>query len=214
MRFLIYLCFLLFVISSCEPAQINPIHNKTKIKIENQNDTMAIKGGTGRMYRWHQDIDTILLGDMNGDGINDTAISTSPIHAYDHPTKKSVKTGCKGGDCSTNVSFSFDPMQIEVNRALGFQIFFAAGDLNDDGVQEVAFVPNWFWSCWENMCVYSLQNGVWIEVVSGTVWACEDQDFSKRVKKVGYKKFEFTQALWNEAAGMDIDTTIVYSLNE
>lgn len=39
----------------------------------------------------HQKIDTVLLGDMNGNGMSDTAFVYSLVFAYDHPQNNELK---------------------------------------------------------------------------------------------------------------------------
>ncbi len=169
---------------------------------------------TNPIFKCHQDIDTVLLGDMNGDKILDTAIITSPYHAYDNPNNSRSNYGCADSLCLTSLLFSFDSAEIEFSNTLGFTAFFATEDLDDNGISEVGFVTTWFQGCWQTLYVYGLINGIWTPMVDGVVFACEEQDFSKRINKVGDKKIEFTHAVWNEEAGMNMDTTIVYSLNK
>jgi hypothetical protein len=211
MPHLISFFILILILYSCNENHAQSEASDKEIDLKQQADTTAGKGIMLEIYRWQIDVDTVLLGDMNRDGIGDTAIITSPIYAWERPTSQSFGS-CKGGTCISTVRFSFNSAQIEFDRSIGFLTFFAVGDLNDDGIEEVAFIPNWFWSCWSNMSVYSLQNGIWTELVSGSVYTCYEEDFSNRVKKMGYKKFEFIKAVWNEEAGIDTDSTFLIAL--
>lgn len=206
------IAILLVNIFSCVSNQSkdNPINTANDVLLSGFKDSLIL---INPIFKWHRDIDTVLLGDMNGDEVMDTAIITSPYRAYDNPNNSASNYGCADLLCETIVQFSFDTANIEFSNTLGFASFFAMDDLDDNGIKEVGFVTQWFQGCWQTLYAYGINNGVWQSLVDGRVYACEEQDFSKRINKIGNKKVEFTHAVWNEAAGMETDTTIIYSLN-
>lgn len=159
----------------------------------------------------HQTIDTVLLGDMNGNGLTDTAIIYSPIFARPHPRNEDLKGGCENDECITTVTFNFTEKKIVKDNSIGFQNFFATEDLDNDGIKEIAFVPLWFNSCWNSLYLYTYRNGEWQLMISGSVYACYEDGFSDRIKKIGAAKFAFTAAKWNEDHGMETDTTLIFS---
>lgn len=159
------------------------------------------------IFLMHQDIDTFLLEDMNGDKINDTAIVFSPVHAYPHPDDFS-SGGCEDDTCLTVVKFNFTKTELKHKTSLGFIDFFRTEDLDGDGINEVGFVPHWFQSCWQGLFVYSLSNNEWIQLASGSVFACSGEDFSERVKKVRKNKFQ----LISDRRDLEDDTLVEKSI--
>lgn len=197
-----------FFIASCgyqkmEPELLQPI--LAKIKVNRVPFVHSVD------YVMHQTIDTVLLGDMNGNGMPDTAFIYSPFYKREVPTSANSRDSCANDICESTVVFNFTNDSIFHDWSLGFIAFFPTEDLNNDGVREIAFVPSWFWSCWSNLYVYSLRNDEWQLMIKGSIYACNEDDFSKRIKKISNSKFEFTAAKWKEDAGMDTDTTIVFS---
>ena len=75
----------------------------------------------------HQDIDTVVLGDMNGDNFYDTAIVVSPVHAYPEPNNYSDDV-CEDDSRATRVCFSFNPVILVHKTALGFLTIFSTED--------------------------------------------------------------------------------------
>ena len=160
------------------------------------------------LFQMHQDFDTLYFEDLNKDGINDTVIIISPVHAYPNPDGSS-EGGCEDDSCLTQVQFSFTDSKLLHSSALGFQTFFSTGDLNSDGISEFAFIPNWFQSCWQGLFVYSLKKDQWVKIGSGSVYACSDEDFSRRITKIDNHSFKMISAQTNDDAVGLVDTTIV-----
>jgi hypothetical protein len=148
----------------------------------------------------HREIDTFLLGDLNSDNAADTAIVFSPVFSMWHP-EYGTDDWCKDDSCVTQACFSFDTAVLTHTAALGFYSFFACEDLDDDGVREVVLVPNWFQSCWQGLFVYSLQNGEWIQLGSGSVYACHEEHFDHRVRKIDSHTFEIISQGCDEDCG-------------
>lgn len=160
---------------------------------------------------YERDFDTFDLGDLNFDHIPDTAFVTSPLYSFGSG-KKSAPLGCHNNECLTSVSFSFDTTVLLHDNALGFQTLFATEDLNSDGICEIAFIPNWFQSCWQGLFVYSLKNSKWQNIGQGSVYACSEENFQERIRKIDNHKFEIISVTWNEDGSEMIDTTMEYAL--
>ena len=178
-----------------------------------KNETISnVSIDTFDIYTMHQDIDTVVLGDINGDNMYDTAIIVSPVHAYPDPNNYS-DGGCEDDSCVTRVYFSFNTAILVHKTALGFQTIFLTDDLNSDGVKEIGFVPNWFQSCQQGLFIYSLTNGEWNQLEKGNVYACNEEDFSQRIKKVSTNKFEFKSLIWSETKSELIDSILIKEIN-
>lgn len=166
---------------------------------------------TNTIELYHRDFDTIVLGDMNGDGKQDTAFSISPL--YNLGLEDDIgPEGCQDDSCLTKIYFSFDSTILYHESALGCQVLFPTEDLNSDGIKEIAFIPNWFQSCWQGLYVYSLVDKHWSNIGTGSVFACSEEDFSKRVRKVNSNHFEIISMKWNDDGGEIIDTIKSYQL--
>lgn len=175
---------LIFLISCINAKQKHEPSSYIEIDSTSENENEYL-------FQMHQEIDTIILSDVNNDHKQDTAIILSPYYALDSPDGKSIG-GCQDDSCLTQVYFNFTIAVLSHASALGFQTFFSAGDLNSDGIAEFAFIPNWFQSCWQNLFVYSLNNNSWKLIGTCNVWACSDEDFSKRIKKINNRTFEIS----------------------
>jgi hypothetical protein len=102
--------------------------------------------------------DGVSLGDLNKDGIIDTIYITQPVLAGDME--------CKDSTCTTYFAFADDAFpsfshQMALGGAIG-----NAGDLDDDGICEIYFVPDWFTSNWTGLNIYSLKNNHWKKIAS------------------------------------------------
>lgn len=188
---------------------------KTKNSISESSNNLIVGDTlfTNTIELYHRDFDTIVLGDMNGDGKDDTAFSISPL--YNLGLESDIgPEGCQDDSCLTKIYFSFDSTILYHNSALGCQIIFPTEDLNSDGIKEIAFIPNWFQSCWQGLYVYSLIDANWSNIGTGTVFACSDEDFSARVRKINSDKFEIISMKWNDDGGEIIDTIKTFNFDK
>ena len=198
--------FLALFIVSCN-------ENTSNQSITISNDVIpedSVESELDLIFEIHQDIDTFLLGDMNFDGMEDTAIVFSPFHAYPSPDDFS-SGGCEDDSCLTTIKFSFTETNLFHSGALGFQTLFATEDLNADGTKEIGFIQNWFQSCWQGLFVYSLEKTEWKHVGSGSVYTCSEEDFSKRVVKIDRNNFKVISMRMSEDSGELTDSTVVFS---
>lgn len=200
---------ILLALLSCKAPTVKPLEN---------NVIMAKRYFAFKPYLhsvdfiMHQTIDTVLLGDMNGNGMSDTAFIYSPVFAYEHPQNNELKGGCENDNCLTRVIFSFTDVPLLHGNAIGLQTLFATEDLDNDGIREIAYVPLWFWSCWNSLYVYTYRNDEWQLMINGSVYVCNEEDFSERIKKISASTFEFTAAKYSDYEGMNEDTTLLITV--
>jgi len=88
------------------------------------------------------------------------------------PQINADETGCvtqsklaKQGDCIASLNFSDSSIpSIKVNDCIGGTPV-NLGDLDNDGLDEIGLLPEWFTSCWRNYRVYTYKKGEWILAV-------------------------------------------------
>jgi hypothetical protein len=207
---------LLLIVPICfVSCYTNNTKNQSSISADSiYSDTfpVEISNNFNTIFDWHQKIDTFYLKDMNGDGVEDTAIVYSPVHAYPD-NDSSFRGGCDDDSCVTRVYFSFDNTVLKHKNALGFYDFFVTDDLNSDGFNEVGFIPNWFYSCWSGLFIYSLHGNEWLNIATATVYSCYQSNFSWRVKKINQNRFRIISQKWNADGSEIIDTTKFFKIN-
>ena len=128
--------------------------------------------------------DTIACGDLNTDGIADTAFVYTPptIKQADiHGTLESYFE-CDTV-CFNRITFSCNLPEIIFNRSVWGQIE-NIGDLNNDGINELIFCPLWFHSCRGQLYVYSLKNNQWKIVAQVAANRCEDTPLKDHIIKI------------------------------
>ncbi|MBK6834890.1 MAG: hypothetical protein IPG89_11705 [Bacteroidetes bacterium] len=95
-------------------------------------------------------IDTVVLQDINGDKINDTVF-------INEPSIIEAELSCRDEVCNTKFIFANTTIpSFSHEQALG-GVLANAGDLDDDGMCELYFVPDWFTSNWTGLTIYSLK---------------------------------------------------------
>lgn len=106
--------------------------------------------------------DTVILGDLNKDKIDDTVFILAPETIEE-------ELSCKDSVCRTIIVFSSKRFPVLIHeQALG-GVLANAGDLDDDGMCELYFVPDWFTSNWTGLNIYSLKNDKWVLLGQGSV---------------------------------------------
>lgn len=193
MKYYFYLVCLLFLVS-CKP-------------ISSKDATSSVKDGVEALFG-SGGVDTFIVGDLDGDGLPNKAFQKKPItEGFVDPDEG--MTECPGG---CNVSISFDakiPTLIHENSIGG--LIYDAGDLNEDGISELLYAPDWISSCWGALIVYSLQNKQWINVGSVGIYTCEAQEYLKRLKKVDKTKFQLVGQDWNDDQTKLVDVPQFFS---
>ncbi|MFT3793104.1 hypothetical protein [Flavobacterium sp.] len=127
-------------------------------KIDNKNPTVS----TAKDSLLAAQTDTIALGDLNNDKIADTAFIYTPptMASFDAKGKIQYQFGCLDNHCFNRIAFSCKLPEITSENSVWGRIE-NAGDLNNDGISELLFVPGWFTSSMAHLFLYSLQNGKW-----------------------------------------------------
>jgi len=86
-----------------------------------------------------------------------------------NPKSDDGDLSCKDSTCTTYFKFENDKYpSFSHEQALGGYLA-NVGDLNDDGICELCFVPDWFTSNWTGLNIYSLKNDKWILLGQGSV---------------------------------------------
>lgn len=107
-------------------------------------------------------IDTVVLQDINGDKINDTVF-------INEPSIIEAELTCRDEVCNTKFIFTNSAIpSFSHEQALG-GVLANAGDLDDDGMCELYFVPDWFTSNWTGLNIYSLKENKWILLGQGSI---------------------------------------------
>jgi len=107
-------------------------------------------------------IDTVVLQDINGDKINDTVF-------INEPSIIEAELSCRDEVCNTKFIFANAAIpSFSHEQALG-GVLANAGDLDDDGMCELYFVPDWFTSNWTGLNIYSLKQNKWISLGQGSI---------------------------------------------
>jgi len=107
-------------------------------------------------------LNPIILADFNNDKKNDTIYIV-------HPEVNESKMECEDSICLTYIFFKNNQFPTFAHeQALG-GVLANAGDLDDDGMCELYFVPDWFTSNWTGLNIYSLKQNKWILLGQGSI---------------------------------------------
>jgi hypothetical protein len=144
-------------------------------------------------------IDTVVLGDINSDKISDTVFINEPSIIEEEMT-------CRDDVCKTQFIFSGGKIpSFGREQALG-GVIGNAGDLDDDGICEIYFVPDWFTSSWTAFVIYRLSNNEWKEIANASVrredWVDEKDKlylpYQKRIAKHNKEYFELIENVMDD----------------
>jgi hypothetical protein len=100
-------------------------------------------------------IQRIAVGDLNGDGVVDTAIVIPP--RYNDPAD--IQQGCKDS-CYCRIRFTNGMPDIASVIGTGETIW-PVGDLDGNGFVELGMIPDWPTSVWQRMAVYGFKDKQW-----------------------------------------------------
>ncbi len=111
--------------------------------------------------------DTVLLQDINNDGMGDTAfVITPPTLAYmDEQGTIHYEFGCVDGDCYNTIVFSCEVPELVFENSVWGTVE-NAGDLDGDGMNELIFCPGWFIGNCTHLHLYTIKAGKWNEISS------------------------------------------------
>ncbi len=154
-------CLLLLVIAACTSDQKVSEHR-----------TDSITPSKNTIEQSGKSTDTVWLSKT------DTAFIIRPALGTD-------SMSCPEEPCRIRIRFSNQLPDLEYPQAIGADLHLA-GDLNGDGQPELLLRPEWFTSCWSAINVFSLKNGAWKKITTGSMyWCSDDLPLSKRVEKTG-----------------------------
>ncbi len=153
----------LLMLSGCSAKTADKLQNTaTKTATEDSTKTEKLTEIVEPEYR-----DTVLVQDLNNDGVNDTAFVITPptLASIDEQGTIHFEMGCLNGDCHNTITFSCDLPELFFDNSVWGTVE-NAGDLNGDGMNELIFCPGWFTSSMTHLYVYTLRDGKWKQVAS------------------------------------------------
>lgn len=143
-----------------------------------------------------ESIDTFRLGDINKDGIADSAfIYTPAIKNVVENGEVQYNLDCINSDCYNSINFSCNLPEIKFQHSVWGSIE-SVNDINNDGICELIFSPGWFTSCWGNLYIFSYQQNAWYVIAKVSYHRCTEtalKDYVTRERKKYYlngEKFE------------------------
>ena len=135
--------------------------------------------------------DTIRLGDINNDKIEDSAFIYTPetVDCFNYKNELQFTLGCLN-DCFNRIKFSCKLPEIVFNNSV-WGCLQSIDDINKDGYKELIFSPGWFISCWGHLYIYSYDGIKWTTLSNVTYWRCvsEDIPLESYVKKIKNKYY-------------------------
>lgn len=179
---------LMVLLSACNTSNQE---NSARINEIAASDTLNSKV-EGREVIEPMSIDTVLIGDMNSDGIQDTAFILTPpvIKHLDINGGLQFYSDCVNGDCYNRISFSCGLPDIYDDNSIWGSVD-NLGDLNNDGFSELIFSPSWFIGCRGPLFVYCYNGKDWNVAGRVDYYRCNDDVLSTHVRKVKGKCFLF-----------------------
>ena len=135
---------------------------------------------TDRFYAGQ--IDTVSLGDLDGNGIIDSAFVYTPQTnlEIDKNGDTLFSPGCKEDKCFNMITFSADFPNIEIENSVWGQIE-SIDDIDKDGVKELLFASNWFTTTRSSLYLFSLKNGSWVEISKVSFRMKDKEDLKDRI---------------------------------
>lgn len=124
-----------------------------------------------------------ILGDINNDGITDTAfVITPPLKISIDSADPSMSRPYDFADenPTNKVRFSCKLPEINYPKSVWGEIE-NLGKLSGGEVSDLLFVPGWFQGCWSSLNVFQYHNKKWINVGSAIYNICDDISYKDRV---------------------------------
>jgi hypothetical protein len=139
------------------------------------------------------ELDTLIIGEFDGKKGLDTA--------YLYIPKKEINiNNCRS--CISEIRFSNQKYVIRFMSDIGGP-FENVGDLDDDGIDEIAHTRTWYEGCWGSYEIYQNNGYKWVGVAVQEYRVCRDKKGIKaRITVLGDGVLRLE--------GNDIDGTVVY----
>jgi hypothetical protein len=172
--FKISLIALLFILNSCG-ISLNKSNRNSNIIIQKEN--------------W----ETFALGDINNDGINDTAFVYTPKYYESIDTinpNTALFEKCENNNCYNKIKFSTNFNGINIKNSLWGKVE-TIEDLDNDGIKEIIFQTNWWIGTHVKIIVYSYNQKTkkWTILCSNSLY--EQDSYKDRVTKIDNRSFKF-----------------------
>lgn len=137
--------------------------------------------------------ESFILGDLNNDGINDTAFVYTPKYyeTEDFKNPDDIQfDSCVNNKCFNKIKFSSIFNEIYINNSLWGKVE-AIDDLDGDGINEIIFQTNWFIGTHIEIIIYSYNKNTkkWVILADNKLY--EEESYKDRVTKINNDKFKF-----------------------
>lgn len=148
-------------------------------------------------------LDTIIVGNFDLDEKRDTAFLWVPMD----PKREFRMFGCR--PCDSEISFSNHLPSLLRKSDIGGMLE-NAGDLDGDGIDELAYDDAWFTGCWGVLELYKVKDKRWQEAGAIKYHACSEE---KRILKRHIKKLKNGHVkLIGDDPTFSYKTEIIYDL--
>lgn len=134
--------------------------------------------------------DTIIIGDINGDCMNDTAIIYTPptLTTLNSNGEVQFTMGCIDNNCYNRIKFSCKLPDIIIPNSIWGKVE-KIDDLNNDGINEILFCTNWFTTGKSTLILYSFIGGKWKAIEKVSIRDAEDKPLRSYFIKTKYGNF-------------------------
>ncbi len=154
----------------------NSIKKEQKSKVKTQSE------------KW----ESFALGDLDNDGIKDTAFVYTPKYYETVDIKNadySQFDNCVNNKCFNKIKFSSNFNDIIINNSLWGKVE-SINDLDEDGIKEIIFQTNWWIGTHVEIIIYSYNKKTkqWIILAKNRLY--EEESYKDRVSKINHEKFK------------------------
>mgnify|MGYP001336706423 CR=1 FL=1 len=135
----------------------------------------------------NEEIEMFLLGDINIDGILDTAYVLTPKHYLDSINQFD---SCLNNNCFNVIKFSSKYKDIVIKNSIWGKVE-TLDDLDNDGIKEILFQTNWWIGTRVRIYIYSYNRKIknWVILAENKLY--EEESYKYRISKINNEKFNF-----------------------